>query len=129
MNDGIPFDDVAAVINEHVDLITITPQGLAESRERAGRFLVAQALLTSYLKQIDEELAKFSVLKDATFAKTINKTDGKNVTEKKINAGANEEYCQMTVSYDNLVAVREWIKGHIKIFENAHILYRGFCRE
>jgi hypothetical protein len=127
--DGIPFKEISECINTHVDLITITPEGLAESRERAAMFLVAQALLTSYLKQVDENIAKLSALKDATFAQAIGKTEGKNVTEKKIKVGRDNQYRDMLLKYENMNALREWIKGHIKVFENAHILYRGFCRE
>ena len=129
IDEGIPFGDISECINTHVDLILITPEGLASSRERAAMFLVAQALLISYLKQVDESIAKLSVLKDATFAQAIGKTEGKNVTEKKIKVGKDDQYRDMLLKYENTNALREWIKGHIKVFENAHILYRGFCRE
>jgi hypothetical protein len=128
-DEEIFFEEVSKVINTHVDLITITPEGLAESRERAAVFLVAQALLTSYLKQVDENMAKLSALKDATFAQAIGKTEGKNVTEKKIKVGKDDQYRDQLLKFENMNALREWIKGHIRIFENAHILYRGFCRD
>jgi hypothetical protein len=123
------FEEVSEAVDGCVDLITLTPEGLAASRERASQFLYVQAMLTSYLKEIDEELAKKTTLKEATFASVVSKVDGKSITEKKINVAKSEEYSSVRESLEELDALREWIKGHIKIFENAHILYRGFSRE
>lgn len=122
-------DEILQVVSEQVDLITVTSEGLASSKERAATFLVVQASLFEYLKQVDEELAKHSTLKEATYANKISKADGKNITEKKINIAVDEEYSSIRESYEALEALREWVKGHIRIFENAHILYRGFSRE
>jgi hypothetical protein len=122
-------DEIFEVVQEQLDLITVTSEGLASSKERAATFLVVQASLIEYLKQVDEELAKHSTLKEATYANKISKTAGKNITEKKINIAVDEEYSSIRESYEALEALREWVKGHIKIFENAHILYRGFSRE
>lgn len=122
-------DEIFEVVQDQLDLITVTPEGLASSKERAARFLVVQATLIEYLKQVDEELAKRSTLKEATYANKISQVVGKNITEKKINIATDEEYSSVRESYEELEALREWVKGHIKIFENAHILYRGFSRE
>ena len=122
-------DEIFEVVQGQLDLITVTSEGLAASKERAARFLVIQATLIEYLRQVDEELAKHSTLKEATYASKINKLDGKNITEKKINIATDVEYSSIRESYEDLEALREWVKGHIKLFENAHILYRGFSRE
>jgi len=122
-------DEILQVVSEQVDLISVTPEGLASSKERAANFLIVQAVLIEYLKQVDVELAKHSSLKDATYANKINQIVGKTITEKKINIATDEEYSSIRESYEELEALREWIKGHIRIFENAHILYRGFSRE
>ncbi len=122
-------EEVFQVVEEQINRITVTPQGLAESKERAAQFLITQAMLIEYLRQIDEELVKRSTLKEATYAQRIGKTTGKNITERKINIATDEEYSPVRESYEELDALREWVKGHIKIFENAHILYRGFSRE
>ncbi|OGM09309.1 hypothetical protein A2Z67_05200 [Candidatus Woesebacteria bacterium RBG_13_36_22] len=123
------FDEVFDEVNKQLELITVTSEGLAESKERAANFLVVEAVLIEYLRQIDGELAKRSSLKDATFANKINRVAGKNITERKINIATDEEYASIRESFEELDALREWVKGHIKIFENAHIMYRGFSRE
>ena len=125
----IDQNEVFEVVTVQLELITVTPQGLAESKDRAANFLIVQATLIEYLCQIDGELAKRSTLKEATYANKIGQITGKNITEKKINIATDEEYASVRESYEELEALREWVKGHIKIFENAHILYRGFSRE
>ena len=123
------FEEIEETVDGLVDAITITPEGLAESRERSANFLVGQAVLTAYLKQVDEELAKRATLRDAIYASTLKNADGGNVTEKKINILADENYSVSRQLHEELEAKREWIRGHIKIFENAHILYRSLSRE
>ncbi len=122
-------DEVLEVVSAQLEKITVTSQGLAESKERAASFLIVQAALIEYLKQIDEELVKRSTLKDAVYAQRLSKAEGGTITAKKINIATDTEYSPVRESYEELVALREWVKGHIKIFENAHILYRGFSRE
>jgi hypothetical protein len=122
-------NEIFEVVQGQLDLITVTPEGLASSKDRAARFLVVQATLIEYLRQVDEELAKRSTLKEATYANKISTIVGKNITEKKIIIATDEEYSSVRESYEELEALREWVKGHIRIFENAHILYRGFSRE
>jgi len=123
------FSDIETLVENGVDQISITSEGLASSRERAAQFLVIQATLTTYQKQVGEEVAKFSALRDATFADSIGKTEGKNVTEKKIKVAKDENYASAEKKCEELKSLQEWVKGHIKIFENAHILYRGLSRE
>ncbi len=125
----IDSNEVLEVVQKQLELITVTSQGLAESKERAATFLIVQATLIEYLRQIDEELVKRSTLKEAVYAQRLSKTEGGTITAKKINIATDEEYTPVRESYEELEALREWVKGHIKIFENAHILYRGFSRE
>jgi hypothetical protein len=121
--------EIEDIVAEAVDLIAITAEGLADSRDRSAKFLVVQAILTTYLRQVNEELAKLSALRDAIFADSIRKTEGKNITEKKINVAENEKYAESLKKCEELESLREWVKGHVKIFENAHILYRGLSRD
>lgn len=121
-------DEIEELVERGVDLIAITPEGLAQSRERAGEFLIIQAVLTTYLLQVSEDLSKLTALKDAFFADSIRKAEGKNVTEKKINTAKDDKYNEAVKNYEAMDSLRDWVKGHIKIFENAHILYRSLSR-
>jgi len=123
------FEDAQELVDSCIEQIAVTSQGLAEASVRSANFLIGQAILTSFLKEVDEELAKLGVLRDATFSDTISKVEGKNVTEKKIKVAKDVEYSNIRQQYEELEAKREWVKGHIKILENAHILYRSLSRE
>jgi len=123
------LEEVQALVDSSVDLIAVSAEGLAESAIRAGKFLEVQAILTTYLREVDEHMAKLTTLRDATYATVLNKAEGKNVTEKKINTEKEESYAQIRQDLEMQLALHEWVKGHIKIFENAHILYRSLSRE
>ena len=120
---------IQKTIEDHLDLIEINAVALAQSRERAGKFLVVQAILTSYLKDLEEAQAKITTIREASYAQSIKMADGKNITEKKVEAEANPEYSSYREASERVAAEINWIKGHIKIFENAHILFRQSLRE
>jgi hypothetical protein len=126
---SLETEEIQEMVENGVDIITVSPEGLAQSKERAGQFLVIQAVLTTYLRQTAEKLAKLTTLKDATFANVLKDSEGKNITEKKINVEKSDDYAKIREEVEEQTALYEWIKGHIKIFENAHILYRSLARE
>ena len=123
------FEDAQELVSNCIDQIAVTSQGLAEAGVRSANFLIGQAILTDFLREIDEELAKLGALRDAIYSDSIGRTEGKNVTEKKIRVAKDQEYSVAKQQCEELEAKREWVKGHIKILENAHILYRSLSRE
>lgn len=123
------FDELEKQVLDLVKLIPVTATGLAESKERAGNFLVMQAVLINFKKTVDDDIASFGVLNDASYSNAIRSTDGKNITEKKIHVIENQEYAKSRISFEQLDSLRDWIKGHIKIFDHAHIFYRNLDRE
>jgi hypothetical protein len=125
----VDFSEVEKLVQSNLELIVVSPESYSEYKERAGNFLVIQAFLVTYLKDVVDELSKQESLKEAVYADAISEVEGKSITEKKINVAKKLEYVSIRESFDQLESVKEWIKGHIKIFENAHILYRGFSRE
>jgi len=120
----LTHDQIELKVAEHVSLIAITADGLAEGRERCAKFLVMIAILTDYLKQVDTDIAGVVTLKDAMYSQAIKGVSGKNVTEKKINVAENTDYTQIRQQYEEMQALHEWVKGHIKIFDHAHLMYR-----
>lgn len=123
------FDNLEQQVSEHIALIAITDKSIAESKERSAKFLIIQAILLNSLREINRDLAKFGVLRDATYATAIRDIGGKNITEKKINVIENQDYAENKQKFEEIEALRDWIKGHIKIFENAHVLYRNLNKE
>lgn len=123
------IEDAEKIIDDHVQLIIITAEGLGEARERASKFLVANALLAAFLKNLEVQKAKISTLVDAHYAQALREAPGKGVTEKKVNAVTDSSYAKMREALDQLDAQRDWLRNHIKIFENAHLMYRQYSRE
>jgi len=121
--------NAANLIDDHLKMITVDARGLAEARERAAKFLIVQSILATFLKNFEDDLARAVTLRDAQFARGIAVTDGKNITEKKINVANNRDYTDARESQEKLDAFKNWIKVHIKIFEHAHLLFRQHARE
>lgn len=123
------LQQVTNLINEHIDLVEVNASALASSKDRAAKFLVIQAILATYLKGLEDGKAKLKTMVDATYAQSILGASGKNVTENKIIAEADPAYARVREGSEELDSEINWIKTHMKIFENAHILFRQFLRE
>jgi hypothetical protein len=121
--------DIELLINETVELIAVTSTSLADAKPRASRFLIVNSLLSTFLRELEQELPKYQTMVDAQYAQACRIVEGKNITEKKINIDVVPEYTDAREKHEQLQALREWIKNHIKIFENAHLLYRQYSRD
>lgn len=122
-------DKVSSLINDHLELITVDAKGIAEARERAAKFLVAQSVLSTFLRKFEDDLARSVTMKDVTHAQAIQTAEGKNVTEKKANATLDTNYSNAREFNETLEAFKYWIKTHIKLFENAHLMFRQYSKE
>lgn len=123
------IDDIEKLVDDTVNLIAINAHSLADAKPRASRFLIVMALLTDFLKDIEEELPKLQTLVDAGYAQAISTALGKNITEKKVAAEASRDYTSVREQKAKLDALRDWTKNHIKIFDHAHLMYRQYSRE
>ena len=122
-------EQIEKLIDETLELVEVNAHSLADAKPRASRFLIVNALLTSFLREIEEELPKLQTLVNATYSQSIQYAEGKNITEKKVAAEASVEYSHARESKEKLDALREWVKGHIKIFDHAHLMFRQYSRE
>lgn len=123
------LSQIEQIIKNHVELITIDAKGLAEARERASKFLTITALLANYLRDLEIEIGKHSATVEASYAQSIKISDAKNITEKKVYAVEDPVYSRNKVTMDQLEAQRNWIKTYMRIFENAHLMFRQYSRE
>lgn len=123
------FPEIERIVNDHLDLIKIDAVGLAEGKPRAARFLVVQSLLANYLKDLQDARAKVSTVVDASYAQAIQTAEGKNITEKKTMAEANPLYAGNREGMETLDSEINWIKVHMDIFNNAHLMFRQYSRE
>ncbi len=122
-------DQVSAIIKQNVDLIVINAKSLGEARERSARFLVAQSTLSTFLKNFEDDLAKSSTMTKVRYAEGISKIAGDKITEKKAQVETDTDYTSAREAEQTLEAFKDWIKTHMKIFENAHLMFRQYARE
>lgn len=122
-------EEVLGIIERGVEEIAVNAQSLADAKPRAGRMLTRVAVLTNYLKQLEEDLPKHQTLVNAQYYTAINAASGKNVTEKKIEAEASTIYCAAVEQKATVDAERDWVKRYIEIFNNAHVMYRQYSRD
>lgn len=123
------LEQIEQLINENIELITVDARGLAEAGIRSSKFLVICSILATYLKQLETELGKVDANTAAIFGQAIKNALGKNITEKKTEASMDPEVLKIAYMKSSLDAQRTWIRTHIRIFENAHVMYRQFSRE
>ena len=121
--------EIDGLVERGVEEIAITAHSLADAKPRAGRFLTRVAVLTNYLRDLEEELPKLQTLVNAQYAVAIQGAEGKNITEKKVSAEAAPVYSDAVEAKAKLDAQRDWVKNYIKIFDNAHVMYRQYSRD
>lgn len=123
------IQQIKQLIDEHVEKIAVNSKSLANARQLAGEFLIAQSVLATFLKDFDDDKSKLMTMEKATYAQTVKSVEGKNVTEKKINVEADPTYANSREAVEKLDHLRDYIRTHMKIFENAHLLFRQFSKE
>lgn len=116
-------------ISNHIDLITVDNRGLAQATERAAKFLVAQAVISSEIKNLEEQKAKIQTLNSTNYSLAIQGCDAKNITEKKMLADTDANYTEVRELLETIEANIGYLKTHIRIFENAHVLFRQQSKE
>lgn len=123
----LTIEQIEGIVERGVAEIAVTPASLADAAPRAGRFLTRVAVLTDFLKTVEEELPKYQTKVNMTYAQAILQAGGKNITEKKVEAEASPAYSLALEEQGAQQAKHNWVKNHIKNFENAHVLYRQFA--
>jgi len=126
--DRFTIDQMEEIIDKGVQEIAVTAHALADAQPRAARFLTRVAILTNFLRTLEEDLPKHQTLVNAQYATAIRMADGKNITEKKVEAEANPVYSEAVEAKAAIDAQRDWVKNYIKIFDNAHIMFRQYSR-
>jgi hypothetical protein len=120
----LSIEQVEDIVERGVEEIAITAASLADAAPRAGRFLVRVAVLTDFLRDVEDDSPRHQTAVNMTYNQAIYNAGGKNITEKKVEAEANAEYNKALEDQGKHESMRTWVKNHIKNFDNAHILYR-----
>lgn len=117
---------IEQIVEKGVAEIAVNASSLSDAAPRAARFLSRVAALTDFLRSLEEDLPKLQTLVNAQYATALNASPGKGVTEKKVEAEANPVYASAVEDKAKMDAVRDWTKNYIKIFDNAHVMYRQY---
>lgn len=120
----LSIEQVEAIIERGVEEIAITAASLADAAPRAGRFLTRVAVLTDFLKDVEDDLPKYQTQVNMTYAQAIMQASGKNITEKKVEAEADQAYNRALEDQGKHKSVHNWVRNHIENFNNAHVMYR-----
>lgn len=111
-------------IMDHVKLIEVNPESLKESLERAGKFLIAESVLTSLLRDVEISLTKTASIERAMYSQCIDESTAGNITKQKVDAEANPSYTEKREQHEKLEAKRKYLKSFVEIFRNAHVMFR-----
>lgn len=120
------FVQLETMVHQHLDLIEITPAAIAESRARAAKFLIMQAVLNDHMKLLEDVKVKASTVEKATYAQVLMSFGEKKVTESKVLAQGDPNYALTRESVEMIDSELNWTKKHYDIFNNAHIMFRQY---
>lgn len=120
----LSVEQVEEIIERGVEEIAITAASLADAAPRAGRFLVRVAVLTDFLRDVEDDLPRYQTAVNMTYAQAILAAGGKNITEKKVEAEADAAYNKALEDQGKHKSMHNWVRNHIENFNNAHVMYR-----
>jgi len=118
-------------IKKYVELMKLDSGYISaqDARDRMSKFLLAQSSLMNILMEVDIELTKYSSVERATYSKLALSSGGKSITEKKLSVESDDDYIEAKESRDDMEAYRNYLKSYVKIFENAHIMFRQLSKD
>src|SRR6266481_519371 len=108
---------IEKLVEDHIDLIAVNGESLAQAKTRSAKFLVAESILSSYLKELQKAIAQFKTVSTASYAQVMKGLSSKKVTENKIEAEAHPDYSRNRQSLEEMEAEANWVKTHMKIFD------------
>jgi len=123
------LDDLEIFVLDHVEKIRSKKViSGPEAEQRAGEFLYAVGMISNARRRINDDRILIETQTKVKYAQAIGSAEGKNVTEKKINAECNPDYTDTYEILQRLEGIITYLKTQEKVFENAHIFYRNLYR-
>lgn len=123
------LDSLEEFIFEHLDLLpTDQVNSTTEAEKRAAKFLYAVGIISVNRKRVSDDMIAVKTQESVLYSQAIKDAEGKNVTEKKINAEVNQDYIRAREVKEKMDNILNYLKTQEKVFENAHIFYRNLYR-
>lgn len=125
------INDLIAEIEEYTDLLPTSGNSVSKStaEDRATKFLVISSKLVNAKFFASEDKIKALSITKSIFAQVTKEAEGKNVTEKKLNAEANPDYQEAREYLEKIESKVDFLKAYISIFSDAHVFYRQLSKE
>lgn len=99
-----------------------------EAERRAGEFLSAMAMITSWRHVLSEDKIRLLTVQTAAYASEMFKGTAKTVTENKLAAEASTEHTRAREELERIENDIAYLKAFYDIFNNAHIFYRTMAK-
>lgn len=100
-----------------------------EAERLATVFFKAAYEINKVLRHLGGEANLLEQAANALYTDAINKAEGKNITEKKLNATGNIEYCKVTKQFNNTKNNYEYFKRLYELMNKGHLFYKSLSRE
>lgn len=123
-------EDVEEVINKGLELLD-HKKGMStfDLETKASTLLVLTANLSAVKFELEQQKVKALSTERASSARSMSKSTGKTVTEKKLEAETDPEYVNSREELETLENEISYIKAMIDVFNNGHIFYRHVMKE
>lgn len=128
---NIDMNALLEEIETYTDLLPTSGNSVSKSdaEDRATKFLVISSKLLNARFLANEDKIKAISIAKSIFAQVTREADGKNVTEKKLNAEANSDYQEAREYLEKIENKVDFFKTYINIFNDAHVFYRQLSKE
>lgn len=122
--------NIQNLIESNLDILELDEviSGVEASKRAAKALRVATHLINHRYELLQSKVSTKS-LRDAEFARAISTSEGKDAKTREANSKADKGYVEARERYEQDEVGVSTIDAYIKLFENAHILYRGLGKE
>lgn len=95
------------------------------AKELSTRFFKATYEINKIIKDIRNEMILLEQVCKVVYKQSIERAEGKNVTEKKISADADFDYLESLKKFEEHSNNLEYFRTLYRVMENGHIFYKG----
>lgn len=111
---------------ENINEVDVIPK---EAQRLATEFFKASYEINKIRRNVKSELILLEGAVNTLFTQAIKNAEGKNITEKKINANANLEYLKAVKRCEEIRGEHDYFRHLYDIMVNGHIFYKNLIKE
>ena len=101
----------------------------SEAQDLANKFLGMSYRVVGVIRDISNEIIMLDICEKGAYKSGFDSVDEKvNVTKAKALAQSNPKFLLAMKKKQEMENYKDYWKGVLDVFNNAHIFYRGLCR-